>query len=103
MSRDKDCRETIFVSQLPRNYAHRGGSFERGKKALSYGWETVWEAFQETIWARVIAIKNCCETVGSLDGRNRATVIAESLARVIAAIRIASIRWRSHLPRKYRN
>ena len=38
-----------------------------------------------------------------LDGRNRAIVIAESLARVIAAIRIASVRWRSYLPRKHRN
>ena len=38
-----------------------------------------------------------------LDGRNRAIVIAESLARVIAAIRIASIRWQSYLPRKHRN
>ena len=37
-----------------------------------------------------------------LDGRNRAIVIAESLARVIAAIRIASIRWRSYLPRKHK-
>ena len=34
---------------------------------------------------------------------NRARVIAESLARVIAAIRIASVRWRSYLPRKHRN
>ena len=33
----------------------------------------------------------------SLDGRNRAIVIAESLARVIAAIRIASVCWRSYL------
>ena len=29
--------------------------------------------------------------------------IAESLARVIAAIRIASVRWRSYLPPKQRN
>ena len=29
----------------------------------------------------------------NLDGRNRARVIAESLARVIAAIRITSVRW----------
>ena len=34
----------------------------------------------------------------SLDGRNRARVIAESLARVIAAIRITSVHWRSYLP-----
>ena len=38
--------------------------------------------------------------VFNLDGRNRARVIAESLARVIAAIRIASVRWRSYLPPK---
>ena len=38
-----------------------------------------------------------------LDGRNRAIAIAESLARVIAAIRIASVRWRSDLPPKHRN
>ena len=38
-----------------------------------------------------------------LDGRNRAIVIAESLARVIAAIRIASVRWQSYLPPKHRN
>ena len=37
-----------------------------------------------------------------LDGRTFAIVIAESLARVIAAIRIASVRWRSYLPRKHR-
>ena len=33
-----------------------------------------------------------------LAGRNRAIVIAESLARVIAAIRIAAVCWRSYLP-----
>ena len=38
-----------------------------------------------------------------LDGRNRAIVIAESLARVIAAIRITSVRWRSYLPQKTQN
>ena len=37
----------------------------------------------------------------SLDGGNRAIVIAESLARVIPAIRIASVPWRSHLPPQY--
>ena len=39
----------------------------------------------------------------SLDGRNRARVIAESLARIIAAIRITSVRWRSYLPLKTQN
>ena len=57
MSRGKICRERIFVFELSLNYSHRGGNFERGKKALSFhsGRETVWEAFQETIWARVTA------------------------------------------------
>ena len=41
--------------------------------------------------------------IRALDGRNRARVIAESLARVIAAIRIASVRGRSYLPQKHRN
>ena len=43
--------------------------------------------------------------VSDLDGRNRAIVITESLARVIAAIRIASVRWRSYPPppKKHRN
>ena len=38
----------------------------------------------------------------SLDGRNRAIVIAESLARVIAAIRITSVCWRSYLFLKFK-
>ena len=38
------------------------------------------------------------QSYGSLDGRNRAIVIAEALARVIVAIRIASVHWRSYLP-----
>ena len=44
-----------------------------------------------------------CSIFGSvliLDGRNHAIVIAESLAGVIAAIRIASIRWPSYLSPK---
>ena len=32
MSQGKNCREAIFVSQLSRNYPHRGGDLERGKK-----------------------------------------------------------------------
>ena len=36
----------------------------------------------------------------TINGRNRAIVIAESLVRVIAAIRITSVRWRSYLPLK---
>ena len=39
-------------------------------------------------------------TLPTLDGRNRARVTAESLARVIAAIRITSVHWRSYLPQK---
>ena len=37
MSRGKNSRETIFVSQLSRKYPHREGKFERGKKALLWG------------------------------------------------------------------
>ena len=40
-----NCPGAIFVSQLPRNYPHRRGNFERGKSALSCGGETVWEEF----------------------------------------------------------
>ena len=36
-------------------------------------------------------------SVQSLDGRNRARVIAEPPARIIAAIGIASVRWRPYL------
>ena len=43
------------------------------------------------------------ESVRNLDGRNRARVIAESLARVIAAIRITSVHWRSYLPLETQN
>ena len=35
-----------------------------------------------------------------LAGRIRAIVIAESLARVIAAIQVASVRWSSYFPPK---
>ena len=38
-------RETIFAAQLPRNYPHRGGNFERGKNVLYCGGEAIWEAF----------------------------------------------------------
>ena len=48
-------------------------------------------------------IKIATISVRILDGRNRARVIAESLARIIAAIRITSVRWRSYLPLKTRN
>ena len=34
----------------------------------------------------------------TLDGGDRAMDIAESLARVVAAIRISSVRWQSYLP-----
>ena len=43
------------------------------------------------------------QSLANLDGRNRARVIAESLARVVTAIRINSARWRSNLPLKTQN
>ena len=42
-------------------------------------------------------------SIYSLDVQNLAIVIAESLARVIAAIRITSVRWRSFRPLKTQN
>ena len=47
----------------------------------------------------MIAVGMVMISLQILDGRNRAIAIAEPLARVIAAIQIASVRWRSHLPR----
>ena len=43
------------------------------------------------------------QSVLRLDGRHGARVIAEPLARVIAAIRITSVGWRSYLPPKTQN
>ena len=40
------------------------------------------------------------QSIANVDGRNCAIVIAEPLARVIAAVRITSVRWRSCLPPK---
>ena len=37
MPQGKNCHETIFAAQLPRNYPHRGGNFERRKKPLLWG------------------------------------------------------------------
>ena len=54
MPRGKNCRETSFAAQLPRNYPRHGGNFERGKNVLYCGGEAILEALKETIWARVI-------------------------------------------------
>ena len=43
-----------------------------------------------------------CQHLRGLNGQTRAIVIAESLARIIAAIRITSVRWWSYLPPKNR-
>ena len=45
MPRGKNCRETIFAAQLPRNYPHHGVNFKSGKNVLSCGGEVIWEAF----------------------------------------------------------
>ena len=45
MTRGKNCRETIFAAQLPRNCPHHGGNFERGRNVLYCGGEAIWEAF----------------------------------------------------------
>ena len=46
---------------------------------------------------RGTSLNSGCFPLENLDGRSRAIVIAESLARVIAAIRIASVRWSSYI------
>ena len=50
----KNCCETIFVFQLSRNCPHPEGNLESGK-VLPCGRETLWEAFEGTIRAGVIA------------------------------------------------
>ena len=37
MPRGKNCRETIFAAQLPRNYPYHGGNLERGKMSSNVG------------------------------------------------------------------
>ena len=49
MPRGKNCRETVFAAQLPRNYPHCGANFEEEKKPSLVGGEAIWEAFEETI------------------------------------------------------
>ena len=66
MPRGKNCRETSFAAQLPRNYPHHGGNFERGTIALSCGGEAIWEAFWEAIWVRVAASQKLPRESGSI-------------------------------------
>ena len=44
-----------------------------------------------------------CESDSFLDGRNLSIVTAESLATVITAISIASVRWWAYLPLNHRD
>ena len=55
MPRGKNCRETIFAAQLPRNCPHRGGQF----KSLSCGGEAVCEA--QAGWLEVVG--RCLEGI----------------------------------------
>ena len=56
MQRGKNCRETIFcrsiAAQLPSVTA---GAILKEQKKPSLVGEAFWEAFEETIWVRVIA------------------------------------------------
>ena len=74
MPRSKNCRETIFAAQLPRNliYPHRRANFERRKKrALSCGGEAIWGGIlrdnlgegncESKIAARQWGVNFCCE------------------------------------------
>ena len=64
MSRDKNRRETMFISQLSRNYPHRGGNFERGKVRSLVGKRQFGGHVRRLFGPRVIASQNCLETVG---------------------------------------
>ena len=79
MPQGKNCRETVFASHLSRNYPHRGSNFERAKDALSRGRETVWEAFQETIWARAIASQKLPRDSGETICATRHSDVSQAL------------------------
>ena len=65
MSRGKNCPETIFVSQLPRNYPHSRGNFERGKNALTvWGRDSLGGILGDDLGEDNCEFKNCLETVG---------------------------------------
>ena len=55
MPRGKNCRETIFVSQLPRNCPHRGGNFASGKNVLYCGERQFGRHFKRQFGRRVNA------------------------------------------------
>ena len=64
-----------------------------------------WFVISHAHYLHLTLTKNAPQEIFSaiLDGRNRARVFAESLARVITAIQITSVRWRSYLPLKTQN
>ena len=64
MLQGKNCRETIFVSQLSRSYPRRRGNFERGKNALSCGRGNC----ESKIVARQWGVNFCRETSRCLAG-----------------------------------
>ena len=67
-------------------------------------WEEGWDqADRRECLSEIALLETHKRYVSSLDGRNRAIVITESLAWVIAAIRITSAHWRSYLPLKTQN
>ena len=66
MPRGKNRRETIFAAQLPRNYPHHGGIFERGKKCpLLWGRGKFGRHFKRQFGRGYLRVKNCRDTVGS--------------------------------------
>ena len=66
MSRDKSCREKMFVSRLPRDYPHRGGNFERGKMPSLVGGRQFGRHFRRQFGRRQLRVKNCLETMGTI-------------------------------------
>ena len=87
--------KTDLYAQTNGSHPHLG-TFSSSKAACPLG---------DAVTNQVRIIRICARgetlvSAESLDGRNRAIVTAESLARVFAVIRITSVRWRSYLPHK---
>ena len=91
------------VRYAPRNQGNQ--TFLAGYPGILRGYpggaRKVWEEkVCVQFWApRIIS----CNLAPDLHGQNRVRVTTESLGRVIAAIRITSVRWRSYLPPKTQN
>ena len=65
MPRGKNCRETIFAAQLPRNYPPHGGNLKEEKMSSTVGERQFGRHFKRQFGRGYLRVKNCRETVGS--------------------------------------